>query len=101
MTSIEHQQTQQQYLNIEGLDSTDARAVMMKLLSALITFIHVVLFVIGLAMQLVRPFLCSLPRAVATAIVAIFLTYVSQLGILQEYAELAKAKLPASLLPST
>ena len=34
VTSMEHQQVQQQYLNIEGLDSTDARAIMMKLLNA-------------------------------------------------------------------
>ena len=39
VTSMEHQQVQQQYLNIEGLDSTDARAIMMKLLNALITFV--------------------------------------------------------------
>jgi hypothetical protein len=36
------QATQQQYLNIEGLDSSDARAIMMKLLTATITVVHVV-----------------------------------------------------------
>jgi hypothetical protein len=42
LTAVEHQATQQQYLNIEGLDSSDARAIMMKLLTATITVVHVV-----------------------------------------------------------
>ncbi len=67
VTSMEHAQAQQQYLNIEGLDNTDARAVMMKLLTAVITFVHVMLFVVGVVMSLTRPFLCSSSRALATA----------------------------------
>lgn len=70
VTSMEHQQVQQQYLNIEGLDSTDARAIMMKLLNAVITFVHVILFFIGTVMNLTKPFLRTTPRMVTTAIVA-------------------------------
>jgi len=66
VTSVEHQQAQQQYLNLEGLDSTDARAVMMKFLTALITFVQVALFVVGAVMNLARPFLCTSARAAAT-----------------------------------
>ena len=75
VTSIEHQQTQQQYLNIEGLDSTDARAVMMKLLTAVITFIHVMLFVVGNVMNLARPFLRTTSRAVVTLTVLVAAIY--------------------------
>ncbi len=50
VTSIEHQQ-QAQHLNLEGLDSSDnAKVVMMKLLSILITVIHVMLFIAGVLM---------------------------------------------------
>ncbi len=78
VTSIEHQQTQQQYLNIEGLDSTDARAVMMKLLTAVITFVHVVLFVVGALMGAARPFLRTTTRAAATACAVAAAVYASR-----------------------
>ena len=68
VNSMEHQQVQQQYLNIEGLDTTDARAVLMKLLTALITFVHVCLFLVGTCMSLARPFVSTSMRAVVTAL---------------------------------
>jgi len=71
VTSMEHQQVQQQYLNIEGLDSTDARAIMMKLLNALITFVHVILFLIGTFMNLTKPFLRTTSRLLITTVIVI------------------------------
>ena len=71
VTSMEHQRDQQQYLNLEGLDSGDARAIMMKLLNALITFVHVILFFIGTFMNLTKPFLRTTPRIMTTTILVI------------------------------
>ena len=71
LTTLEHQQNQQQYLNIEGLDSSDTRAVMMKFLQAVITLIHVILFVLGTVMNLAKPFLKTTTRALVTIVVAI------------------------------
>ena len=71
VTSMEHQQVQQQYLNIEGLDSSDARAIMMKLLNALITFVHVILFFIGTFMSLAKPFFRTTPRLLSTAVLVL------------------------------
>ena len=68
---MEHQQVQQQYLNIEGLDSSDARAIMMKLLNALITFVHVILFLIGTFMNLAKPFLRTTSRLLITTVIVI------------------------------
>ena len=68
---MEHQQVQQQYLNIEGLDSSDARAIMMKLLNALITFVHVILFLIGTFMNLAKPFLRTTSRLIITTVIVI------------------------------
>jgi hypothetical protein len=57
VNSLEHQQAQQQYINIDGLDNSDARAIFMKLLTAIITVIHVGLFFIGTFLSLSKPFL--------------------------------------------
>nr|XP_040572061.1 transmembrane and coiled-coil domains protein 2-like [Lepeophtheirus salmonis] len=68
ITSLEHQQTQQQYLNIEGLDSTNARAIMMKLITAALTILHVILFVIGIFMNIAKPFFQTTARAILTVL---------------------------------
>lgn len=59
-----------QYLNIEGLDNTDARAVMMKLLSAAITVVHVLLFFVATVMMTAKPFVRTSPRLAATCLIA-------------------------------
>jgi len=71
VTSMEHQQVQQQYLNIEGLDGSDARAIMMKLINAIITFVHVILFLIGTFMNLAKPFLRTTSRLLITTVIVI------------------------------
>ena len=71
LTAVEHQATQQQYLNIEGLDSSDARAIMMKLLTAAITLVHVVLFIVGTFLSLAKPFVRTSTRVAMTAVVVV------------------------------
>ena len=71
LTSMEHQQTQQQYLNIEGLDSSVAHAIMMKLLNSLFSFVHVIFFLMGTCMNLTKPFLRTTPRILSTTILVI------------------------------
>ena len=71
VNSMEHQQAQQQYLNIDSLDSTNARAVLMKLLSTLIGFVHLVLLFLGTVMNLLKPFLRTTPRAFISLAVVI------------------------------
>ena len=66
LNSIEHQQAQQQYINIEGLDSSDARVIFMKLLTAIITVIHVGLFFMGTFLSLAKPFLRTKLRVAIT-----------------------------------
>ena len=66
VNSLEHQQAQQQYINIDGLDTSDARAIFMKLLTAIITVIHVSLFFIGTFLSLSKPFLRTKPRVCLT-----------------------------------
>ena len=68
VNSLEHQQAQQQYINIDGLENSDARAIFMKLLTAIITVIHVGLFFIGTFLSLSKPFLRTKLRVSLTFI---------------------------------
>ena len=70
LNSLEHQQAQQQYINIEGLDSTDAKMIFLKLLNAIITVIHVGLFFVGVLISFVKPFLRTKRRMAFTLFVA-------------------------------
>ena len=70
------QQTQQQYLHIEGLDSTDARALLMKVITALITVVHVLFFVVGTIINIVKPFMRTTSRILATSILVVFLAII-------------------------
>ena len=65
------QQNQQQYLHIEGLDSTDARALLMKVITALITVVHVLFFVVGTVINIVKPFIRTTSRILATSILVV------------------------------
>ena len=79
MTNMEIQQVQQQYLHIEGLNSTDARALLMKLLTAAITVVHIIFFVAGMLVNLVTPFVRTTPRIFFTSLmVAMLGTYYYQ-----------------------
>ena len=68
--------TQQQYLHIEGLDSTDARALLMKVITALITVVHVLFFVVGTIINIVKPFMRTSSRILATSILVVFLAII-------------------------
>ena len=82
VNSLEHQQAQQQYINIEGLENSDARVIFMKLLTAVITVIHVGLFVVGMSLSLAKPFLRTKFRTSLTFFFAIvsFVIYNHQVG---------------------
>ena len=71
VSNMEVQQVQQQYLHIDGLDSTDARALLMKIITALITVVHVLFFVINIGINVVKPFVRTSSRILATSIVAV------------------------------
>ena len=69
--NMETQQVQQQYLHIEGLDSTDARALLMKVITALITVVHVLFFILGTVINIVKPFVRTTSRILVTSIVVV------------------------------
>ena len=65
---VERQRHPLQYLNIEGLDTNDARAIIVKLVNIGITIVHILFFFVGTAMTAARPFVSSSPRLTATTI---------------------------------
>lgn len=71
VSNMEIQQVQQQSFHIEGLDSTDARALLMKIITALITVVHVLFFVLGTVINIVKPFVRTTSRILATAILVV------------------------------
>jgi hypothetical protein len=71
VTTMEIQQVQQQYLHIEGLDSTDARALLMKVITALITVVHVLFFILGTVINIVKPFVRTTSRILVTSIIVV------------------------------
>ena len=73
---MEIQQVQQQYLHIEGLDSTDARALLMKVITALITVVHVLFFILGTVINIVKPFVRTTTRILATSILVMCAAFI-------------------------
>ena len=76
VTNMEIQQVQQQYLHIEGLDSTDARALLMKVITALITVVHVLFFILGTVINIVKPFVRTTTRILVTSIIVVCAAFV-------------------------
>lgn len=55
---MEHQQAQhQQYLTLEGLDNSSARALVVKCINVLLTVLQVILLLVATAAGIVMPFL--------------------------------------------
>ncbi|KAJ8894479.1 hypothetical protein PR048_007133 [Dryococelus australis] len=55
---MEHQQQQhQQYVTLEGIDNSNARALVVKLINVVLTVLQVVLLLVATAAGIVMPFL--------------------------------------------
>lgn len=55
---MEHQAAQQQqYVTLEGLDNSNARAVVVKLINVLLTVLQVVLLLVATGAGIIMPFL--------------------------------------------
>lgn len=58
ISKMEHQQAQhQQYLTLEGLDNSSARALVVKCINVLLTVLQVILLLVATAAGIVMPFL--------------------------------------------
>ncbi|KAI5749259.1 hypothetical protein M8J76_005960 [Diaphorina citri] len=69
ISKMEHQQAQhQQYLTLEGLDNSNARALFVKLINVVLTVLQVVLLVVATAAGIMMPFLRTRLRFLSTIV---------------------------------
>ncbi|XP_018018135.1 transmembrane and coiled-coil domains protein 1 isoform X2 [Hyalella azteca] len=71
ISRMEHQQAQQQqqFLTLEGLENSNARALFVKLINILLTILQVLLLMVATAMNIVAPLLQTRGRLITTILV--------------------------------
>lgn len=58
ISKMEHQQLQhQQYVTLEGIDNSNARALVVKLINVVLTVLQVILLLVATAAGIIMPFL--------------------------------------------
>lgn len=70
ISKMEHQQAQhQQYLTLEGLDNSNARALVVKLINIVLTILQVILLLVATAAGILMPFLRTRLRVITTTVI--------------------------------
>ncbi|KAF6210468.1 hypothetical protein GE061_013574 [Apolygus lucorum] len=78
ISKMEHQQAQhQQYLTLEGLDNSNARALIVKLINVVLTVLQVILLLVATAAGIIMPFLRTRLRVLSTTVLIIALVIVA------------------------
>ncbi|XP_045124120.1 transmembrane and coiled-coil domains protein 1-like isoform X4 [Portunus trituberculatus] len=78
ISRMEHQQAQQQqqYLTLEGLENSNARAVFVKLINVLLTVLQVLLLVVATVANILTPLLQTRSRLIATITIVLLVVFV-------------------------
>lgn len=78
ISRLEHQQAQQQqqYLTLEGLENSNARAVFVKLINILLTVLQVLLLVVATVANILTPLLQTRTRLVVTVTLFFLLIFI-------------------------
>ncbi|XP_068248742.1 transmembrane and coiled-coil domains protein 1 isoform X3 [Palaemon carinicauda] len=78
ISRLEHQQAQQQqqYLTLEGLENSNARAVFVKLINILLTVLQVLLLVVATVANILTPLLQTRTRLVVTITLLFFIIFI-------------------------
>ncbi|XP_066966320.1 transmembrane and coiled-coil domains protein 1-like isoform X8 [Macrobrachium rosenbergii] len=78
ISRLEHQQAQQQqqYLTLEGLENSNARAVFVKLINILLTVLQVLLLVVATVANILTPLLQTRTRLVVTITLVVFIIFI-------------------------
>ncbi|XP_060535727.1 transmembrane and coiled-coil domains protein 2 isoform X2 [Cylas formicarius] len=73
---MEHQALQQQqYVTLEGLDNSNARALVVKLINVLLTVLQVVLLLVATGAGIIMPFLRTRVRIITTVVFVVFVIF--------------------------
>ncbi|KAH0569007.1 hypothetical protein KQX54_021713 [Cotesia glomerata] len=74
---MEHQQQQhQQYVTLEGLDNSNARALVVKLINVVLTVLQVILLLVATGAGIMMPFLRTRVRILTTTLVVLGIIFV-------------------------
>ncbi|XP_057337009.1 transmembrane and coiled-coil domains protein 2 isoform X3 [Microplitis mediator] len=74
---MEHQQQQhQQYVTLEGLDNSNARALVVKLINVVLTVLQVILLLVATGAGIMMPFLRTRVRILTTTLVVLGIVFV-------------------------
>ncbi|XP_056638230.1 transmembrane and coiled-coil domains protein 2 isoform X2 [Diorhabda carinulata] len=74
---MEHQALQQQqYVTLEGLDNSNARALVVKLINVLLTVLQVILLLVATGAGIIMPFLRTRLRILSTVILVVGIAFV-------------------------
>ncbi|XP_076174961.1 transmembrane and coiled-coil domain 2 protein Dmtn isoform X2 [Ptiloglossa arizonensis] len=77
ISTMEHQQQQhQQYVTLEGLDNSNARALVVKLINVVLTVLQVILLLVATGAGIMMPFLRTRVRILTTVIVVLGIVFV-------------------------
>jgi len=101
ISRMEHQAAQQhqQYVTFEGLENTNARALVVKAINILLTLLQVVLLILETGAQILKPFLKTPTRIVTTfLLVTVFILAVRHCSDIN-LAIFSKASLPETKKP--
>lgn len=99
ISKMEHQQAQhQQYLTLEGLDNSNARALVVKSINVVLTVLQVILLLVATAAGIMMPFLKTRLRALTTtAVVAAAMIVMKQWPELSDISKYVISQLKALL----
>uniref|UniRef100_V5I944 Transmembrane and coiled-coil domains protein n=4 Tax=Anoplophora glabripennis TaxID=217634 RepID=V5I944_ANOGL len=74
---MEHQALQQQqYVTLEGLDNSNARALVVKLINVLLTVLQVILLLVATGAGIIMPFLRTRLRILSTVVLVIAIAFI-------------------------
>ncbi|XP_043252254.1 transmembrane and coiled-coil domains protein 2 isoform X4 [Colletes gigas] len=77
ISTMEHQQQQhQQYVTLEGLDNSNARALVVKLINVVLTVLQVILLLVATGAGIMMPFLRTRVRILTTMFVVLSIVFV-------------------------
>nr|XP_031846005.1 transmembrane and coiled-coil domains protein 2 isoform X5 [Nomia melanderi] len=73
---MEHQQQQHQYVSLEGVDSSNTRALDVKLVNVVLTVLQVILLLVATCAGIMMPFLRTRVRILTTTLVVLGIVFV-------------------------
>ncbi|XP_045028831.1 transmembrane and coiled-coil domains protein 2-like [Daphnia magna] len=76
ISKVEHQAQHQQHVSLEGIENSNARAVLVKFINMALTLLQLVLVVVSTSANIIAPFLKTRLRVLTTCILAFLFAFV-------------------------